>query len=80
MIFHVDHKMLGLTEALSTDSAVVGFAVHVVDQVHSLLGRTSAGITFIPRGGRATPSSLPSSLKVGRGKDRRLLVNTIQTY
>jgi hypothetical protein len=31
----VDHKMLGLTEALSTDSAVVGLAVHVVDQVHS---------------------------------------------
>ena len=28
-------KMLGLTEALSTDSAVVGLAVHVVDQVHS---------------------------------------------
>ena len=35
VIFHVDHKMIGLTEALSTDSAVVGFAVHVVDQVHS---------------------------------------------
>ena len=24
VIFHVDHKMLGLTEVLSTDSAVVG--------------------------------------------------------
>ena len=35
VIFHVDHKMLGLTEALSTDSAVVGLPVHVVDQVHS---------------------------------------------
>ena len=35
VIFHVDHKMLGRTEGLSTDSAVVGFAVHVVDQVYS---------------------------------------------
>ena len=35
VIFHVDYKMLGRTEALSTDSAVVGLAVHVVDQVHS---------------------------------------------
>ena len=34
-IFYVNHKMLGLTEALSTDSAVVGLAVHVGDQVHS---------------------------------------------
>ena len=69
--------MLGLTEALSTDSAVVGLAVHMVDQVHSELGRTSdlrhAGIKFIPRGGRATDSSLPSSLNLGRGKDRKLL-------
>ena len=29
------HKMVGLTEALLTDTAVVGFAVHVDDQVHS---------------------------------------------
>ena len=35
VIFHVDHKMLGLTEALSTDSAVVGQAAHVVCYVHS---------------------------------------------
>ena len=35
VISHVDHKMLGRTEGLSTDSAVVGFAVHVVDQVYS---------------------------------------------
>jgi hypothetical protein len=48
--------MLRLTEALSTDSAVVGLAVHAVDQVYSQLGQTSelkvarrAGITFIPR-------------------------------
>jgi hypothetical protein len=33
--FHVDHKMLGLTEALSTDITVVGLAIHVVDQGHS---------------------------------------------
>ena len=31
----LDHKMLGLTEALSTDSTVVGLVVYVVDQVHS---------------------------------------------
>ena len=30
----VDQKMIGLTEVLSIDSAVVGLAVHVVDQVH----------------------------------------------
>ena len=33
--FYVDHKMLGHTEGVSTDSAVVGLAVHVVDQVYS---------------------------------------------
>ena len=56
MIFYVDHKSLELTEAISTDSAVLWVAVHVGDQVHSYLGRTSelkvarrAGITFIPR-------------------------------
>ena len=55
-MFHVDHKMLGFTESLSTDSAVVGFAVHMVDQLHSQLGPTSAlkvarhaGTIFIPR-------------------------------
>ena len=35
VILHVDHKMLGLTEVLSTDSAVVGQAVHLVSYVHS---------------------------------------------
>ena len=35
VIYHVDHKMLVLPEALSTDSAVVWLAVHVGDQVHS---------------------------------------------
>ena len=35
VIVHVDQKMIGLTEVLSIDSAVVGLAVHVVDQVHS---------------------------------------------
>ena len=35
VIFHVNHKMLGLTEALSTDSAVVWLAVHVGDEMHS---------------------------------------------
>ena len=35
VIFHVDYKMLGRTEGLSTDSAVVGQGVHAVDQVHS---------------------------------------------
>ena len=35
VIFHVDYKMLGRIVGLSTDSAVVGQAVHVVDQVHS---------------------------------------------
>ena len=35
VIFHVDHKMIGLTEVLSTDSAVVGQTVHVVYYVHS---------------------------------------------
>ena len=52
----MDHKSLELTEAISTDSAVLWLAVHVGDQVHSYLGRTSelkvarrAGITFIPR-------------------------------
>ena len=35
VIFHVDLKMLGLTEVLSTDSAVVGQAVHVVYNAHS---------------------------------------------
>ena len=46
---------IGLTEVLSTDSAVVGLAVHVCGQVHSLLGHTSdlkvarsADINFIP--------------------------------
>ena len=29
VIFHVDHKMLGLTEVLSTDSEVVGQAIHM---------------------------------------------------
>ena len=35
VIFNVDYKMLGITEVISTDSAVVGLAVHVGDQVHS---------------------------------------------
>ena len=35
VIFHVNRKMLGLTEALSTDSAMVWLAVHVGDEVHS---------------------------------------------
>ena len=35
VIFHVDHIMLGLSEAISTDSAGVWLAVHVGDQVHS---------------------------------------------
>ena len=35
VIVHVDYKMIGLTEVLSIDSAVVGRAVHVGDQVHS---------------------------------------------
>ena len=35
VIFHVNHNMLGLTEGHSTDSAVVGLAVHVVCYVHS---------------------------------------------
>ena len=35
VIFHVDLKMLGPTEALSTDSAVVGLAVRVGCQVNS---------------------------------------------
>ena len=35
VIVHVDHKMIGLTEVLSIDSAVVGQAVHVGDQVHT---------------------------------------------
>ena len=30
VIFHVDHKMLGLTEVRLTDNAMVGQAVHVV--------------------------------------------------
>ena len=30
VIFHVDHKMLGLSEVCPTDSAIVGQAVHVV--------------------------------------------------
>ena len=34
VIFHGHHKMLGLTEAHSTHSAVVGQAVHVVYYVH----------------------------------------------
>ena len=33
--FHVDDKMLGHTEGVSTDSTVVGLDVHVVGQVHS---------------------------------------------
>ena len=35
VIFHVDYKMLGCTEALSTDSAVVGLDVQVGYPVHS---------------------------------------------
>ena len=35
VIFYVNHKMLGLTKALSTDSAVVCLAVHVGEEVHS---------------------------------------------
>ena len=29
VIVHVDHKMIGFTKGVSTDSAVVGQAVHV---------------------------------------------------
>ena len=34
VIFHVYHKMIGLTVVISIDSAVVGLAVHLGDQVH----------------------------------------------
>ena len=41
VIVHVDQKIIGLTEVLSIDSAVVGLAVHVLDKVHYYLGQTN---------------------------------------
>jgi hypothetical protein len=35
VVFHVDYKMLGRSEAFSTDSAVVVLDVQVGRQVHS---------------------------------------------